>query len=210
MSTDVNAVISRFWRRSRRFIYVRSSAGLPVEVRPRLSTSPDLLRLKAGRSSHVPLIVVGPATDETFADIVIDLDGLEPTIVKAETGDYVSGNNTAESVVEGRVSQAHLLEVLRHRRCSGTSTRPLSRGICRLRSLSDYGVNEETFWREVTRSPTTTGSEDWIRFEGHLGTLTHILRYTEEGIFGGLSMPNSENLWFSDPFLRRTTGFCQG
>jgi thiamine monophosphate kinase len=65
-------------------IYVRSSTGTAV-AGARLSTSRDLLQLKVeALSSSEPLVAVGPEADETFADVVIDANGSEPSIVKSK------------------------------------------------------------------------------------------------------------------------------
>jgi hypothetical protein len=66
-------------------VYVRSTRGVAVPG-ARLTTAPDLLGLKAeavGKSE--PLIASGPAIDDSFADVVIDADATEPTIVRAKT-----------------------------------------------------------------------------------------------------------------------------
>jgi hypothetical protein len=68
-------------------VYVRSSRGVLIEG-ARLTTSPDLLHLKADAiQSDEPLVAVGPATDESYADFVIDADLDEPVIVKSPVGD---------------------------------------------------------------------------------------------------------------------------
>lgn len=72
-------------------VYVRSNRGVAVPG-ARLTTAPDLLGLKAeavGMSE--PLIASGPPIDETFADVVIDADAVEPSIVKAK----VNGRSSA-------------------------------------------------------------------------------------------------------------------
>jgi hypothetical protein len=66
-------------------VYIRSTRGVSIPG-ARLTTAPDLLGLKAeavGRSE--PLIASGPRIDDAFADIVIDADTSEPTIVKAKS-----------------------------------------------------------------------------------------------------------------------------
>ena len=66
-------------------VYVRTSRGVPISG-ARLSTAPDLLGLKADAIGMLePLIAAGPAVDETFADVVIDADAIEPAIVKRKT-----------------------------------------------------------------------------------------------------------------------------
>jgi hypothetical protein len=65
-------------------VYIRTTRGVSVPG-ARLTTAPDLLGLKAeavGRSE--PLIASGPAIDDSFADVVIDADATEPTIVRAK------------------------------------------------------------------------------------------------------------------------------
>lgn len=85
MPKDVVTVIRESGAGAGDLIYVRSSKGISI-VGARLSTSPDLLHLKSeALGSDEPLVAVGPATDETFADVVIDADQAEPAIVKAKT-----------------------------------------------------------------------------------------------------------------------------
>jgi hypothetical protein len=64
-------------------IYIRSAQGNVVDG-ARLTTSRDLLHLKAeALQLDEPLVAIGPATDETYADVVIDADLPEPTVVKS-------------------------------------------------------------------------------------------------------------------------------
>lgn len=64
-------------------IYVRSAEGNALDG-ARLTTSRDLLHLKAeALLLNQPLVAVGPPTDETYADVVIDADLPEPTVVKS-------------------------------------------------------------------------------------------------------------------------------
>ena len=84
MSKDVLATIRESGAEAGDLVYIRSSAGVPV-AGARLSTSRDLLQLKVeAMSASEPLVAVGPETDETFADVVIDANGAEPAIVKAK------------------------------------------------------------------------------------------------------------------------------
>lgn len=86
MAKDVITVIRESGAGAGDLIYVRSASGITI-LGARLSTSPDLLHLKSeALRSQEPLVAVGPATDETFADVVIDADGPEPAIVKNKTG----------------------------------------------------------------------------------------------------------------------------
>lgn len=63
-------------------VYVRASRELPIPG-ARLVTDPDLLKLKAeALECDSPLIATGPATDEHFADIVIDADRDHPVVIK--------------------------------------------------------------------------------------------------------------------------------
>lgn len=77
-------------------VYIRSTTGLISSLQARLSTAPDLLKLKAeALGMDEPLIVAGPLTDETFADVVIDANAPEPAIVKAKTEDLSTGQVAA-------------------------------------------------------------------------------------------------------------------
>jgi hypothetical protein len=96
MPKDVVTVIRESGAGAGDLIYVRSSKGITI-VGARLSTSPDLLHLKSeALRSEEPLVAVGPATDETFADVVIDADQREPAIVKSKA-DNGSGQVTSNA-----------------------------------------------------------------------------------------------------------------
>lgn len=79
-------------------VYIRSTRGLLVPG-ARLTTAPDLLGLKAEAVGlPEPLIASGPPIDETFADVVIDVDGGEPAIVKAKSNASPSvGSHAAQA-----------------------------------------------------------------------------------------------------------------
>lgn len=87
MPKDLRTLIRESGAVAGDLVYIRSSTGLLIDD-SRLTTSPDLLHLKADAlNAEEPLIAVGPATDESFADFVIDADGDEPAIVKSRTRD---------------------------------------------------------------------------------------------------------------------------
>ncbi|MDQ3688956.1 MAG: hypothetical protein M3406_02775 [Chloroflexota bacterium] len=63
-------------------VYVRSARGASIPG-ALLTTASDLLTLKVQAVEEAKaLIATGPATDEAFADYVIDADQDEPKIVK--------------------------------------------------------------------------------------------------------------------------------
>jgi hypothetical protein len=77
-------------------VYIRSTNGLISSFQARLSTAPDLLKLKVeALGMDEPLIVAGPFTDETFADVVIDANAPEPSIIKAKGADLSTGQAAA-------------------------------------------------------------------------------------------------------------------
>jgi hypothetical protein len=90
MSKTVPALILESGASGGDLVYVRSTKVAPVPG-ARLTTAPDLLGLKAeALGMDEPLIATGPQTDETFADVVIDADATEPSIVKAKSNGSVS------------------------------------------------------------------------------------------------------------------------
>lgn len=77
-------------------IYVRSSSR--ERVPGAISTSAtDLLGLKVQAvESQSFLVATGPATDESFADFVIDANGEEPKVIKGRTNGTSHGQGHAD------------------------------------------------------------------------------------------------------------------
>lgn len=95
MAKTVSALILESGASGGDLVYIRSFRGESVPG-ARLTTAPDLLGLKAeavGMSE--PLIAIGPPIDETFADVVIDADAVEPAIVKAKPNGSPSAGSPA-------------------------------------------------------------------------------------------------------------------
>jgi hypothetical protein len=91
MAKTVPALVLESGASAGDLVYIRSTKRAPVPG-ARLTTAPDLLGLKAEAVGlDEPLIASGPQTDETYADVVIDADATEPTIVKAKSNGSVSG-----------------------------------------------------------------------------------------------------------------------
>lgn len=82
MEKSVEALILESGASGGDLVYIRWTSGAPFPG-SRLTTAPDLLRLKAEAAElSEPLVASGPQIDETFADIVIDADLAIPVIVK--------------------------------------------------------------------------------------------------------------------------------
>ncbi len=85
MAKTVRALILESGASGGDLVYVRFASGTPFPG-ARLTTAPDLLRLKAEAvGMDEPLIASGPRIDETYADVVIDADVSEPAIVKGKS-----------------------------------------------------------------------------------------------------------------------------
>lgn len=79
---DIIAIIAESGAGQGDLIYVRSAGGAAIPG-AYLTTAPDLLGLKVeAMKSDRPLVATGPATNEEFADIVIDADTDTPRLVK--------------------------------------------------------------------------------------------------------------------------------
>jgi hypothetical protein len=82
MAKTVSALILESGAARGDLVYIRIAGGSAYPG-AQMSTAPDLLALKAEAIGlDEPLIASGPAVDETYADIVIDANPPEPTIVK--------------------------------------------------------------------------------------------------------------------------------
>lgn len=87
MTKSVQALILESGASGGDLVFIRSTSGLSL-FGIRLITAPDLLGLKAEAAGlDMPLIVSGPLTDETFADVVIDANASEPAIIKGKGDD---------------------------------------------------------------------------------------------------------------------------
>jgi hypothetical protein len=95
MAKNVTALIIESGAAGGDLVYIRLGRGEPLPG-IRLITAPDLLGLKAEAfGMDEPLIASGPTVDETFADVVIDAESSEPTIVKAKRSDAQNGTARA-------------------------------------------------------------------------------------------------------------------